>query len=211
MNLQFFFEEGEGVHGETLTWVEAEKKKYVDDFLGSIWDIWNEAFTIKTDSSATTIKEVKVHFHFSNMIEGTWINDHWELEVTKVDKWVRSEVNPGSGNVTIDSDDPFYTFKSGQREAAHEFGHLLGLADEYLNNEGEPEENPHWIADFNSIMYLGEDIRARHFTPFAYWLTEQYEDLSEWAGTEIVFYVDDGAGGKWTVDGGSGYKKAKLK
>lgn len=210
MNLQFFFEDGESEEGEALTWEDGEKQKYIDDFLGAIWDVWNEPYSIRTDSTSTTLKEVKVQFRFKTLIEGTWIYDHWELEVTKTDVFKVSVVSPGSGNVTLDSKDVDYASFKPQRGASHEFGHMLALDDEYLNEEGEPVGNPHWTTDSSSIMLRGEQVRPRHLTPFAYWITEQYEDLADEVGREIVFYVDDGAGGKWTVDGGSGFKNAKL-
>lgn len=211
MNLQFLFKKGKAKDGSRLTWTEDEKKKYVKDFLRAIWDVWTEAFTIRTDARTLQLKEIVVQFEFNTQIDGSWTSDHWELEITKVDKRKTSSVDEDWGNATLDSEDPYYTFKPNQRAAAHEYGHMMGLQDEYVDDEGEPEQNPHWTEDEDSIMNLNETPRPRHFTPFAHWLTEQYKDLGDLAGEKIVFYVDDGTGGKWTVDGGSRYKKAMLK
>lgn len=210
MNLQFYFKKGKSKTGERLVWKEKEKKKYVKDYVAAVQDVWTEAFRLRTDSRVLQLRQIEVQFEFKTQIEGVWIFDHWELEVTKVEKLTTSSVAVGEGNVKLDSDDPYYTYKPKQRAAAHEFGHMMGLRDEYLNDDGEPEQNPHWTKDDTSIMSLGEVPRPRHYTPFAEWLTGQYKKLSELSGQKIVFYVDDGAGGKWTVNGGGGFKNAKL-
>lgn len=98
---------------------------------------------------------------------GGWsFSEHWEIHVKKVDKFTVSSVNPITGIVNLDSNDFNYVPKKGgglQRGAVHEFGHMLGLADEY--KVGTPYTN-----DINSIMNSGESVRNRHNAVYTKWL-----------------------------------------
>lgn len=98
--------------------------------------------------------------------------DHWEVTVTKVKKFKVSSVNPVTGNVTLDSLDLNLTLKNGgqrQRGAVHEFGHMLGLGDEYGKKSKHRK-------DYRSIMNSGEMVLKRHNSPFMKWLESQIKE-----------------------------------
>ena len=95
--------------------------------------------------------------------------DHWEISVTKIapDEFRVSFVEPDWNNVHLDSEDLSYVGR--QRGAIHEFGHMLGLPDEYHNSRH--------IVDPMSIMHSGENIRDRHYGLFADWVERTLTEL----------------------------------
>ncbi len=95
--------------------------------------------------------------------------DHWEITVEKVSAFAVSSVNPVMGNVSLDSLDLTLTRKKGghyQRGAVHEFGHMLGLGDEYH------KKNP-YHRNYRSLMNSGETLYNRHDIPYMVWLDKQ--------------------------------------
>lgn len=75
-------------------------------------------------------------------------------------------MNGGTGNVTLDSEDLNPVNKGGpqsQRGAVHEFGHMLGLDDEY------PAASPH-TGDKASVMNSSEAVRPRHNDTMRSWV-----------------------------------------
>ncbi|MBC8218622.1 MAG: hypothetical protein H8E73_09170, partial [Planctomycetes bacterium] len=46
----------------------------------------------------------------------------------------------------------------------HEFGHMIGLVDEYMMRGGP------WLTDRPSMMNIGNSVRPRHYIPFAMWM-----------------------------------------
>ena len=93
--------------------------------------------------------------------------DHWEITVKKIKAggFSTSYVVPSKGSVTLDSEDLTPVTKAigfKQRGAVHEFGHMLGLLDEY-------KKSPH-ISDKASVMHSSEVIRARHDSTIIKWM-----------------------------------------
>lgn len=81
----------------------------------------------------------------------------------------RGWTHPHTGEIdlrdTHDTPVPREGIPTGQSIPAHEFGHAIGLTDEYVG----------WARfwdtpgshDQNAIMYEGEEVRPRHYQPFA--------------------------------------------
>ncbi len=156
MKVQFFFEDGNG--GK---WKLAEKISFVNNWKFAIQTKWGGRL-IKT---LKLKKTVSIDFRFKTQIGG-WMLDHWEITVEKVKKFAVSSVNPVTGNVSLDSLDLKLTRKKGggwQRGVVHEFGHMLGLDDEYKKNSTHHK-------DYKSVMNGGETILKRHDTPYMKWL-----------------------------------------
>lgn len=150
MKLQFFFESGSG--GD---WTDAEEKKYVHDWRVAIQSAWSGR-NIHLTASGQSVS-MRLEFEIQT---GGWMSDHWEITVTKIKAGTfrTSYVNVGTGNVTLDSEDLNPVNKGGpqtQRGAVHEFGHMLGLDDEY------PTVSPH-RGDKGSVMNSSETVRPRH-------------------------------------------------
>lgn len=161
MNLQFFFSNKGG------SWTEFEKSLFVSRWQQNILSVWNRKL-LRVISG----KQVALEFKFKTKIGGTWLYDHWEITVVKTQQFARSYVNTFWGNSRLDDLDFTATLKASdgkqqyyQRGAVHEFGHMLGLKDEYKNSI--------WIADQSSIMNSGEVVKGRHLKTFANWTDKQ--------------------------------------
>lgn len=113
-------------------------------------------------------KKVHLHLDFDTQIGG-WMLDHWEITVIKIPKgdFMRSSVNPLLGNVSLHSEDLTNVPKgrAGQLQAgaAHEFGHMLGLANDYKTGSKHAK-------DYASIMHSGSSTRPRHDSTMIKWL-----------------------------------------
>jgi hypothetical protein len=76
-------------------------------------------------------------------------------------------------NVTLDSEDLNAATKGrgqNQRGAVHEFGHMLGLDDEYQSTSAHK-------ADYPSILNRGETVNARHDDPPRTWVIKKLKAL----------------------------------
>jgi hypothetical protein len=160
MNLQFFFEDK-----DKLIWTDSEKKDFVSNWIKSVRSVWANKILKTLKNGKTAV----IDFKFETKIEGTWISDHWEVSVQKTSKsFEQSYVNTFMGNVQLDDKDLIFTKKpSGiQRGVVHEFGHMLGLDDEYTKGSA-------WVNDKSSIMNNGETVMGRHLTFFTNWLNKK--------------------------------------
>ncbi|WNG13362.1 hypothetical protein [Cystobacter fuscus] len=167
MKIQFFFKDD-----GKLSWTAFEKVDFVNQWRAAIQQTWGGGRTIKTLKSG---KSVGVDFRFQTKIGG-WMLDHWELTVKKVPKgsFDVSSVNSVGGNTSLDSEDLTFAVKQRdkltgaiykQRGVVHEFGHMLGLDDEYESS------SPH-NKDYASVMNSGEVIMPRHDAVYMGWLNE---------------------------------------
>lgn len=162
MKVQFFFEEGNGG-----SWTNTEKVDFVNKWKSAIKQRWSGR-TLKNLKSG---KKITVDFRFETQIDG-WMLDHWEISVEKVKSFAVSSVNPISGNVNLDSLDLKLIRKKGgayQRGVVHEFGHMLGLRDEYFKS------SPHQ-KDYKSVMNGGEVVFSRHDMPYMSWLNKKIQE-----------------------------------
>jgi len=191
--LQLQFKDGTSVRpetkGQTLRWAEAEKRSFASDFRAAVLDVWNDKFRITTASTVPAVTDIGVQFEVETVIDGWTLADHWELAVEKVDQFSQSWVNDWTGNCSLDSGDLTPVTKSAgrtQRGAVHEFGHMLGLRDEY---NGANSGNTNWQTDLDSIMHSGEVVRDRHYAMFADWITGKFGHVAHLAGERIDFKV----------------------
>lgn len=163
MKLQFFFE-----NSGTLMWTTIEKDNFIKDFLDAVKKAWGNGTILRTLPDST---HIWLAYRFETQIGG-WMFDHWELTVKKVSGFAVSKVNLFWGNVTLDSFDLNPTQKNGappgltQRGGVHEFGHMLGLDDEYLKGS--------YTSVYDSVMNRGELNYPRHRQYFNDWLDKKY-------------------------------------
>jgi hypothetical protein len=197
MTLQFQFAEGQSQKDpkKTLTWTDQGQTNWATNYLAVVGQTWSNRYRLTTSSAVPTVRDVAVTFDFRAYIGGWHTDDDYELEVTAADDWVGSSCNYQLGNAALDSEDLSFAPKggssTGQRGAVHEFGHMLGLDDEYP----AAKCNKHWLTDVESIMHSGEHVNQRHYAPFAGWITRQYEDLARLAKEPIDFKVE----GHWDM------------
>lgn len=160
MKIQFIFE-----NSNSIKWSSFHKNEFVRKFESVINRKWGNKRLLKILSKG---KKVYLDLRFESLIGGWSISEHWEVHVEKIKKgaFSTSSVNPIFGRVNLDSEDFTSVPKRGggrQRGIVHEFGHMLGLPDEY--KVGTTHEK-----DFQSIMNGGELIRSRHDSVYIKWL-----------------------------------------
>ncbi len=163
MVLQFQFEDT-----DDGSWTSAEKDSFAHTFVDSVVDVWSEKFRITTTSTvvAAAFRDVGVVFDFPYFIDGWHSSDDFELGVKKVPagKFEHSSCRYRLGNTYLhnESINPWNKGASMlQRPNVHEFGHMLGLRDEYP----DADDNLNYVGDLDSIMNKGEIVRERHYAP----------------------------------------------
>ncbi|WP_219906769.1 hypothetical protein [Enhygromyxa salina] len=174
MKLQWYFLDGPAGY-----WKPDEKQTFVDDWEREVRAAWDGQLVMTlADGRTVTLK-----LDFEQQIGG-FMSDHWEMSVRyrgmKEGDVVGSAVTPGMGNVKLDNLDVMMRTDISQVPAAHEFGHMLGLDDEY------PDDSPH-KADGASIMNSGMGVRPRHMEHFAEWAEKHipgqiFTGLKKWLG-----------------------------
>jgi len=181
-----------------LKWAAADKTGFMTSFRDVCAAVWAEKFRITTASSVPAVKDVGVIFDIQ-AAEGMSVfsHSHWNLAVTRVPTdWVVSSVGgegggfAWNGSVTLDSLDFRAETKGAsgtQRDAPHEFGHMLGHRDEYAEATGNANRN--WLTDLDAIMNKGETVRVRHYALFADWLTRQYKVAAQLSKQAIDWKV----------------------
>ena len=189
MILQFQFNDGPGG-----SWTSGEKDTFAHGFVDGVVGVWAEKFRITTTSTVpvSAARDVGVIFDFPYYIDGWHSDDDFELSVEKLSAsapWQVSVCGYSAGNTTLDSNDLRAETKGAsmtQRDAVHEFGHMLGLRDEYT----AANDNRNHLGDLDSIMNVGEAARKRHYAPFAAWLTDKFAVAAHLAGSAINYKVD---------------------
>ena len=193
MILQFQFQNGSGG-----SWTQGEKVNFAQGFVNAVVSVWNEKFRISTTSTvpAQNCRDVGVVFEFQYHIDGWHTDDDFELSITKVPINATEQTSACQyhlGNTILDSNDLTAQHKGSgrsQRDAVHEFGHMLGLRDEYT----VANDNPYHTGDLDSVMNFGETVRERHYAPVAQWLTIQYATAAHLSRSQINYKVE------WRID-----------
>ncbi len=186
MTVQFQFSDS------NQKWTSGGKANFAAGFVSAVKSAWDDKFRITTSSTvpAEPYRNVGVLFDLKTYIDGIHIDEDFELSVTKIPSgsFSSSCVMYTMGNANLDSEDlvPISKGAGTQRGAVHEFGHMLGLNDEYPAAKG----NMNWTADTESIMHSGEKVRPRHYVPFATWLTSKFAVASRLLHKPTVYKVD---------------------
>lgn len=196
ITLQFQFEPADN----GLKWFVSEQQKFADTAVSQIKSFWDEKFRITTESTAVRrpFRDVGVIFSIKTYTDGWHPDDDIEVVVKKVPEGAgeRSKVHHSVGNAWLDSEDivPIDVGGSIKRPTVvHEFGHMLGLADEYDKDPNfitKHLQNRNWLHDTDSIMNRGGRVRPRHYVPFATWLSEQFRKAAKLTASDIKYKVD---------------------
>ncbi|MCG8326459.1 MAG: DUF4157 domain-containing protein [Chitinophagales bacterium] len=144
---------------------DAEKQKYMETAKRHVEATWSNKMKLKPTNSTQDClcsdEGFSIHV-ILNPKESSREGQHGFS--TTVVSSVRAHVIPPLRTVDLQSNDAIpYTFShSGttQKTISHEFGHTLGLPDEY--HALSPFKK-----DYQSIMNVGDTIYPRHYAPFA--------------------------------------------
>lgn len=166
MKIQFFFK-----NAGKQVWSEAEKQAFVSSWKSDVTTKWSTASLTKTSDG----KNIGLSFRLQTQIGG-WMWDHWEITVAKrVKSFETSSVTDFIvNNSRLDDGDVILTGKAygqKQRASVHEFGHMLGLSDEYLPSSPHKE-------DYSSVMNRGEIVYPRHRHELRKWADQQVKKLA---------------------------------
>lgn len=171
MKIEFNFEDG----ADGLNWTPEEKRQFIEDYKQAVEDAWSGR-TITTDDGQQVTLDINLDV--SEQPGGFWggikdavdPSENWNINVVKADKFTQSSVTRGENTGNFDSLDVNPVPKGAaddQVAAAHEFGHMIGLPDEYNGNGGQDAAN-----DTDSIMHSGMDLRERHLDAMESWAEE---------------------------------------
>ncbi len=173
MKIEFDFTEGP----DGQTWTAAEKEQFMADYRSAVEDAWS-GHTITTDDGQEVTLDINLDLSeepggFLGGIRDAFdTSENWNIEVVKIDKggFNQSYVVPSQNTGRFDSEDVNPVAKGAsdpQVGAAHEFGHMIGLPDEYNGSAG-----PEAAKDTDSIMHTGMDVRERHLDIMETWVED---------------------------------------
>lgn len=170
-----------GADAADLEWADqAEKDTYATECLAAINGAWSGAmqFEVARDYWRQVKSNVQVEVVQSSD------NPHYTITVQKIPpgEWAGSAASAASGSsvhgtASFDSEDINMADKPGgveQRAAVHEFGHMIGLGDEY-EGKATPRHSASFQAaggeeiatgDDDRIMSGGETVLAEHYITF---------------------------------------------
>jgi hypothetical protein len=169
MKLQFFFKD-DGMN----KWKESEKKQFISSWELRVRKIWDGHLLKVLNNN----KQVYLGLMF-NIQVGGFMLDHWEITVKKLPAGTvfRSYVHPRAKNVMLTENDNNIVVRNVRNVGAyqqitstHEFGHMIGLDDEYgvLFGGKQGKHN----ADYDSVMNIGSKVRQRHMGHILSWLNK---------------------------------------
>lgn len=171
MKIEFDFVDGDN----GLQWTDAEKTQFMRDYEQVIQDAWG-GHTITTDDGQQVKLDVNLDVReqaggffgsIRDMFDGS---ENWNVEVKRIPAgdFSQSFVTPSRNTGSFDSEDVKPVAKGAtdpQIGAAHEFGHMIGLPDEYNGNGGAAAQK-----DADAIMHTGMDVRDRHLDLMETWV-----------------------------------------
>jgi len=175
------YNDGKDASGAALSWTAKEKTHFAADVTKAINDVWAEKHRITTTSNGVAFPDVGVIFDLKFIEDlSMFSHSHRNITVTKTVGFHRSTTHDwwfelgrnNSADWGSQDAQPYQKQASVhlQRTCVHEFGHILGYRDEYPIKTG----NPNWLKDVDSVMHSAEQVRDRHYTLFADWLTRQH-------------------------------------
>lgn len=163
LNMKVGMDFVEGPQGQQ--WTPDAQEQFKKDFVEVIEGSWSgHEFTSDTGQT------IKLDVNLDIVDSATDNTANWNVDIVKINdgEFNQSYVIPSQNTGVFDSGDVKPVEKGAtdpQYAAAHEFGHMIGLPDEY-NGRGGPEAQK----DTNSIMHTGMDVRERHLDIVEGWV-----------------------------------------
>lgn len=182
---------------------QQQKQSYASQVKHNILRKWqknNWKLIPQGKTSNVPYDEIRVDFAILVAIEG-W---HWDdFEITIHNGNGRAYVQP-IGNMHLYSGDNDHKIVMGRCVAAHEFGHCLGLEDEYIESHQKIDTDATWWRIFhcfihgapyrwdeNSMMRSNHEVRLRHYWQFAQWIKSKLNVPYAVTDGKRTFFVKD--------------------
>lgn len=184
-----------GHAGESHVWTAAEKKKWQASFIALIEGRWGGKYHFVHPDMPTVTVYVDVEIEHA---DAGW---HYEANITKIPKGdmkvssVENFVNPAHTvperlKANLDSEDLSWADKGvrdKQKGGVHEYGHMIGLDDEYPVDGAIAHAT--MVRDalgtvlvegkFNDVMSSGNQIEKQHYVTFLQALKD-VTNLKKW-------------------------------
>ncbi|MEN1956628.1 hypothetical protein [Luteimonas changyuni] len=170
MKIEFNFEDG----ADGLNWTPEEKQAFMDDYVAEVEKAWSGR-TFTTDDGMDVTLDVKLDVseqeggfmgRFRDVMDPS---ENYNINVLRIPDGDFHRSSVGPGNIShLDSEDNRAVNKGAdmpQVGTAHEFGHMIGLPDEY--HDGHEHQD-----DDNSIMNSGMEVRDRHLDLVEDWVED---------------------------------------
>ena len=163
LNMKVGMDFVEGPQGQQ--WTPDAQEQFKQDFAKVIEGSWSgHQFTSDTG------QQITLDVNLDIVDSATDSTANWNVDIVKINdgEFNQSYVIPSQNTGVFDSGDVKPVEKGAtdpQYAAAHEFGHMIGLPDEY-NGRGGPEAQK----DTDSIMHTGMDVRERHLDIVEGWV-----------------------------------------
>jgi len=165
---------------EPLKWNEKEKEEWKKRYFNAITSAWSKKFSFSVELIGKDGNPVKIVTtpQISVLESSSKSDSHFYLVVEKIpkDEFAGSSVQIGGQHVKLDSEDTKKTSKCGkyeQRGAVHEFGHMLGIGDEYRDSGFNPHhadlteslfQTKVEVKDDQRVMSCGEEVNILHYS-----------------------------------------------
>lgn len=173
MTIEFSFENGAG----GLDWTPEEKQAFMDDYVRQVEASWSgRTFTTDEGQQVTLEVNLTVREEAGGLLGGVRDffdgSEHYNINVLRIPEGGFHRSSVGPGNVShLDSEDNTPVNKGAdtpQVGTVHEFGHMIGLPDEYAEADPGGAHND----DTNSIMNSGMQVRERHLDIVETWVED---------------------------------------
>lgn len=183
-------------------WTDEKRDAYVQDFEKVVLKTWNDRFPLVESGGKKRKAHVKISFdekivhqnpdsfmearELSQNESGRWTMDVRNLRVRENVKhgFTTVELGEGSNKPATHSAKELrarasavYGGAGGNRSftqtaSAHEFGHMIGLGDEYVKDVGEEAPPASRMLINARIMNVGGEVTRDAYAPFAEWLSD---------------------------------------
>ncbi|MFP4240155.1 MAG: hypothetical protein ACLFRZ_12720 [Rhodosalinus sp.] len=183
---------------------EREKNEFIGDFIRSVESVW-DGQKIANDAGEDVTLDLRLDgrtraeplstdgekLRALNPLRGPNFIVEVHADKDMSDHTADNSLNyvrmiAGTGSLTGDANDPVIRhqefdddeeFVATQSVAAHEFGHMIGLEDEYAGamNSRFGDDHPH-ADDRHSIMNLGNNLEDRHLRILEDWVEDRLPD-----------------------------------
>jgi hypothetical protein len=154
-----------------IKWTQAQKEAFVREWLRQIPETWD-------DPNHTTYRGFAISVAFLFDVRAVVGDSQSQAHVMKLrsrNSYRTSAIcrncYASNSDAKFDSNDDQVKNRRGQTAMIHEFGHMIGLPDEYKTSSAH-------FADKDSVMNVGRELRDRHLRHIVAWAKPHIDDVA---------------------------------